>query len=413
MDFLGDYWTYCSCYEIHRTYAQWTAIGLIGAVKHRTIWSYLGEIVIHGNVYILMVGPQGNHKSAPLRFAKKIFKKVCPDYSVGASTQSAEDIVKIMSQADFVRTFKHGDKVEECRPYAFFINEFKDFIAYAPTRMLNFLGNIYDEPELFDASTIKRGAENIPNPSINLIGCENPEQLVKMMRNDIVTGGIGRRMIMVNEIEYPEARPEIIITDDAKAAIQRVVQRLIDARSVCGLFKMTSEGQRLYNSWYMQNNRRMIDTENSIMKGYLSSKNMQLHKVCMLLDVVSDKPMMLFTPDLLSFGLALLDSIELHMPKLSLAAGRNELMVGQAKMIDMLDGKGGMMPLKLLMKNIQSELNGVETATVLRHLEDTNQVLKKQFSVKNEEGQPVLRWMILTPERYQKGLKDGEWKEGK
>jgi len=410
MDYLGDYWTYCSRYEILRNYSFWTAIGVGGAVLNRQVYFLIGDIEVHGNMYILIIGPQGNKKSTPNDFARGLFEKARPNLNIGASNQSAEDIVKTMADKDFVRSFtNHRGEPEEVRPYAFFINEFKDFIAYNPLRMLNFLGNIYDR-KAFDASTIKRGMEKIINPSINIVACENPEQLSKLMKNDIVTGGMSRRFVMVYETGYAEPKPRIVIDSDARAAIERVEARLKDACSVTGEFKWTESGRKFYDPWYIKNSKKMEMTTNPIMKGYLSTKNVQLFKVAMILDSLSDKPMLQMTEELLDISLALLDAIEGNMPKLSLAAGRNELVAGQQKILEILRVNDGWYPLKLLKKEVETELSPTETWSTLKHLEETDQIMKKTFAIPNDKGIKVEREMILLPKTYWDKVEKGEIK---
>src|SRR5580765_2065580 len=240
MDFMADYWTYLSRYEISRNYAFWTAFGLLSAIVHRKVVFLHGDIEIHGNIYTLNVGPQGNGKSTANDISRKFFQRVCSDLAVGASTQSAEAIVKVMSEKEFpVEVFTNGNNEQTIvKPYAFFINEFKDFIAYNPLRMLNFLGNIYDR-KFFDASTIARSTENIYNPSLTVSACENPDQLIGFMKNNIVTGGISRRFVIVNELGYEEPRPFIAQNKDLE---ERIFSRLVQARTVVGQFQWAPSG---------------------------------------------------------------------------------------------------------------------------------------------------------------------------
>lgn len=413
MDFIEDYVTYHSAYEIPRNYVYFSAINLISSVMHRKLNFRHGDIEIPTNLYTLLVGPQGNGKSTPCRFAKKMFQLVCPELEIGASTQTAEDIVINMSRDDFAKsiTLPDGSSVE-VRPLAFFINEFKDFIAYAPVRMLNFLGNIYDENP-FRASTVKRGLENIINPCVTLLACENPDQLSKFMKNDIFTGGLSRRFILVNEPTYcADAKPFIEIDEKGpiRAAWERVKQRLIDSRKIVGTFKWADTGRKFYGPWYIAKQKSLSTITNPLMCGYVSTKHVQLFKICMLLDAVSDKPMLVFTDDLLELGLSFLNLIEKNMSKLSATSGRNEMAQSYQRALEMIEACGGMIPEKLLKKQLETELSPTETFHALRHLEDTDQFIKKLIAVPNSEGIKVERWMLITPRRWKKGVEEKEFK---
>ncbi len=400
MDLISDYLTYCSCYAILRPYAIWSAVGLLGATIHRKVYFRIGRIERHGNLYILFVGPAGNGKSTPNDFARELFETVCPALRIGASTQSVENICQEMSKADFSRVFTNERNEQiEVRPYAFFINEFKDFIAYNPARMLNFLGNIYDR-KYFDASTIKRGLEKIVNPSINIVGCENPEPLVRLMKHEIVTGGMSRRIIIVYETGYPDPVPSPFETPEALAAYERVKQRLTDLQSIAGECKWTEESRVYHDAWYMDNAKRLALETNPVLKGYLSTKGEQMLKVAMLLDVCSDKPMLQFSVENIQTARAFLDILEPNMPKLQAMSGRNQMMPGQQKILEALDRAGGMMPEKVLIKMIESDLEPTERYHILRHLEESEQLLKKNMKVPNTQGVSIERTMLILPWKW-------------
>src|SRR4029077_15283038 len=105
MDFLSDFWQYCQCYEVPRNYALWSAISMVQAAMHRKIYFLKGDIEVHSADYPLLVGPMGNKKSTPCDFVKEIFREACPTLAIGASNQTAEDIVKAMCADDFEREF--------------------------------------------------------------------------------------------------------------------------------------------------------------------------------------------------------------------------------------------------------------------------------------------------------------------
>lgn len=396
MDFIGDFWTYCSCYEIPRNYAFWSALSLVGATMHRKINFVKGDMEIHSADYVLLIGPMGNKKSTVCEFAESIFQTCCPNLHIGASNQSVEDIVRTMASEDFGRTItnERGESMI-VRPYAFFIGEFKNFIAYNPIRMVNFLTDIYSK-KYYNSGTIKRGTEIIINPSVNILGCENPDQLVKFMKNDTVTGGMARRVIMVYEPDYAPPIPRPFITPAASAAWQRVKDRIVAASKLVGRFVDTPKGAKFFDAWYIENHKRMAKETNPVIKGYLSTKDTHLFKAAMQIDVVSDRPMFQFTDELLQTALAFLDAIEGNMPKLTLAAGRNETIPFQMRALELLKVEGWMDE-KQMKRELETDLTPLETYSVIRHLEDTDQIIKKEF----EFSGGVRKLMLMLPWKYE------------
>lgn len=416
MDFFSDYYLYHKPYCLHRSYVTFSAFGLLSAIMHRKLIYMHGDIETPPMIYTLFIGPQGNRKSTPLLFAKQMFIKVCPDLDIGASTTTAPDIVRLMAKDEFAKAFTNwrGDTVE-VRPLAFFVDEFKNWIAYNPIHHLNFLGNIYGENP-YKSSLIVRGIEFILNPAVTIVACENTEHLVKFMKTDIFSGGLSRRFIIVNEPGYLR-RASFINEEEERVgriAWERVKQRLIDIRKLTGEYKWDATAKRLYEKWDNDIQKDLEKETNSLMKGYLSSANVQAWKLMMLMGIVQDEPKFMFTPELFDECVAHLDLLLKNMRLIHLASSRNETMDGQGKLMDLLNGHDGKMPEKKLRQIIEGEFkNTGELLSVIKNLEDTDRIIKRQFKEVNGEGKEVIRWFLVTKKRYEQGLKSGEFKEQK
>ena len=400
MDLMSDYWTYNQCYEIPRNYALWSALGLLGATVHRKVLYLHGDIEIHANLYVGLIGAQGTSKSTSCTFARQFFQQACPDMPVGPSRASPESIAKAMIEDKFCRSFTNWNQEStEVRPYAFFINEFKNFVGRSPFDMVTFLTDIYDT-KAYDASTIARGAEFIINPAINILMCETPEWFTKNIKGDIITGGIMRRFVLVYETAYTDPIPFPTITPEAFTAKQRILKRLTEIRSLSGQFFWSPDARASYDKWYKMNHALFVSEQNPAMKGYLKSKHIQLFKVMMLLDASNDRPMFLFTKDFMEHGLGLLGALEHNMPKLSLAAGRNEMMASYLKALDLLEQNGGWLPEKRLKCLLESDMDSTEIYHALKHLEDTDRIIKHLHPVPNNGGVKVERWMVSLPQKF-------------
>lgn len=400
MDFLSDYWTYHRCYEIPRSYALWTGIGVLGSIIHRRVVFYHGDIEIHANMYVGLIGAQGNSKSTSCTFGRGFFQKACPESHIGPSRATPESLCTNMTKNDFPRTFTNWDgETVEVRPYAFFVNEFKNFVGRSPFDMITFLTDIYDT-KIYPASTIARGLENVINPAINMIMCETPEWFIRNIKGDVISGGIMRRFILVYELEEAAPIPIIHISPDAALAKERVEKRLAEIHGTTGKFAW-GDAISVYEKWYMGCYERRKKEANPTMRGYLKSKHIQIFKVMMLLDSVSDKPMRLFTKELFDEALALLNMVETNMPKLSLAAGRNELVGPQQKIIETLEQNNGWLPEKQLLRLIEVDLNPNESYNVLRHMVNTEQVFKKTYRWDGPTaGSKVDRVMVILPWKH-------------
>lgn len=399
MDFLDDYWTYHKCYEIPRNYALWSGIGLLSSIVHKHVQFLHGDIPITGPMYIGLIGAQGISKSTCCSFAKHLYQLACPDGHIGPSRTSPEKIVNLMSADNFPRVFQNwkGESVE-VRQYAFFINEFKNFVGRGPIDMINLLTDIYDVP-VYDGSSIARDVELVVNPAVTILMCETPDWFMRNVKGELITGGIGRRFVLVYEIDEPDPIPFIHITAEASEAKKRLQQRLLDVKTVTGEFQWSPTAKPLFDKWYRDTHARRVKESNQMMRGYLKSKHIQLFKVMMLLDCVSDFPTLTFYPDLLDHCIALLDVIEKNMPRLSMASGRNELMMTQLKILELVeeghDKEPGWVPKNFVRRAVEAEVTSPEFWSILKHLTETEQLVDKTFKFDNLNGKEVP--MLIAP----------------
>lgn len=411
MKFINDFWEYCQCYEIPRNYAILSSIGLLAASVNRRVYIKQGDITIHANMYICLVGEQGGRKSTPKDFARDVFAEVFPNMPVAAAMQTREKIIEYLASDESIRLYhdETGAKIE-FHPYILFINELKNFLSFNAAGMIEFLTDIYDR-KFFDASTIKRGLEVIPNPCINILACETSDWIVDRLKGRIISGGFSRRMVYVYELEKTNPAemiciPRPIITDKAKRAMAAVKQHLLDIKDISGQFQWTKEGGEFFDEWYRENKRTLPD--DPLMRGYRKTKDVQLLKLCMLLAMAYPKPQLLMTPELLQFGLAVLDANEVNMPRLFMSIGRNELAIPQQKIFDLLENNDGWLPKKKLMAEMDKDLTPDEQWKIIRHLKDTDRLFEADVQLGTNGA---VRTMIMTRERYVEWKKNGSLKE--
>lgn len=414
MAFIHDFWKYCSCYEVTRNNAIWTALGLLGVSVNRKVYCYLGDIFIPCDLYVLLISEPGAGKSTTLGFAVTLHNLACPEIQISASKQSHGDIIKVMSSGDCsVSYIDHYGKQREANVYACYVDEFKNFIAYDVLGMISFLTGIYCKEDKFDAGTLSRGREIIQSPSLHLIGCENPDVFVRYIKADLISGGFGRRVNIIYETSYSNPVPRPQIPPDVKLLYNRedpynssLVKELARIKQVVGEFKFTPDGAKKFDELYYLNHTEMLSCEEPVYRGWKKSKPIQLLKVAMLLDVSQNTvPTFKFSPDLLSLAATIVDSIEPNMPKLFRAGGRNELAFSQQQTLQMIDERGGWMLRKEWEKISTKDLNPLEQMQVLAYLQKTEQLILRKMS----DGK-IEREFIFTNEGVKKAITEGRIK---
>lgn len=375
MSFLQDYLEYNEGNECPELYHYWTALTLLAAATGNRVRIDNGYHIIYANLYVALIGKQGNRKSSAKDIGRDLFQKAFPDYPIGASVQSCNDIIKRMSADDAERSYVNEEETSvSWRPMVFFINELKNFLSINPSQMIDFLTDIYDRNgRIFDSSTIKHGLQNIENPCVNLLACETPEWITERLKYQIISGGFSRRMNYVYITEEGPRIPFPMPTQAGREALVRCLEHLKRVPNFKGQFKWTTDAKEFYSSWY----KSIKAPDDPFLAGYYRSKHIQLLKVSMLLALAETQPLLVLTKELLELALAILDKTEINLARLSLAAGRNELAVPQQNLIELLENNDGWMLEKDLLRKLDKDLGPMEKIQVMRNLTDTQRIVKK------------------------------------
>lgn len=403
---IHDFWSYCSCYEITRNNAIWSAFGALSGAVNRKVYTKIGDIPIYCRLYILLVSSPGSGKSTAMGFAENLFRAACPEIPVCPSKQSHGDIIKFMSSDDCLNFYidSKGERHEH-RTYVGFIDEFKNFVAYDIIGMMNFLTGMFEAKDRFDASTLSRGKEEVPFPAFCFVACENPSWMIRHIKNDSISDGFGRRVIIVHETEDAPPRPEVIITPEIRKLAESLVRRLEKIKTFNGEYFFEPSARVWYNKWYEAKHKQMLNTTDQIFRGYLRSKHTLLLRVAMLYDCATGEPTWRFTIPLLETCLAFFDTIEPNIPKLFMSAGRNELALPQQRIIDLITQNNGEMPYVEVLRESGKDLSPSEQDSVLYNLKKQEVLYEAKMLVGKAE-----RRYFFTRDGLARAVKEGRAK---
>lgn len=403
-DFLTEYLTFNAGNECPRNYHIWSALTILAGAVHKRVYVPQGYFTTYPNLFVGLIGDMGSRKSTAKDIASDLFQEAFPDYPILASVQSREDIVKYMNSDACLFLFKDEKDTEiKVRPIMGFINELKNFLSVDPGKMVEFLTDIYNTKR-FKSGTIKRGLEDLENPCVNLICCETPEWITDKMKGKIISGGWSRRIIYVYETDRAEPIPFPQRPEGHAEMWARLKNHLVKVSTATGPFEWGPDAKEWYAEWYSKMRRNMPDDK--IMAGYYESKHDQLLKVAMLLALSHESMARVITKRNLELGLAMLDALEKNMPKLSQAAGRNELNVPIQFAMELLEKKGGMIPEKAFRRILGKEMSPMEVQQVIRFMKETDQIVQDKV----KDVQEVVRDMIMLPSKH-KELKEQQQKK--
>lgn len=390
-NFIQDYLTYNQNNECPKNYHFWTAFSILASAVTRKLVVYQGYFRIRPNLYIGLIGTQGGRKTTAADIGREIFRKALPNHPIGNSTMSAQRIIEFMSSDECARAYTDHEGITiEYRPITLFVNEMKNFLSVNPAQTIAFLTDIYDR-DFFDSGTIKRGLEAIYNPCVNFLGCETPDWIIENLKRSIISGGFARRIIYVYETEEPKRIPFPSITPEMEEARARCIAHLQKISTIAGVFEWEPEARKYYAHWYTTFKR----SDDAIMQGFDSSRHVQVMKLAMLLAVAEYNPRLILTAANLDYAVKFIDVIAGNMPRLSIAAGRNELALPQQQLTEMIEAHGGLMPEKEVLRRGGKNLTPNELSMVLNHLVNSDQLERKIFKWPTPES--PARVMLLIP----------------
>jgi hypothetical protein len=354
--------------------------------------------ILYPGVYICLVGIPASRKSTAMNAARSMFDSTFPDYPCGVSVTSREDIIKFMSSDACLKTYtdENGETVE-WRPLANFINELTNFLSFNPKGMIEFLTDAYDTKH-FTSSTIKRGKEYILHPYVSILACTTPDNIITYLKADIMGGGFSRRIIFVYEVDLPKKITFPYKSKEAYEAEQWCKDHLMKISTIAGPFKWTEDSRTIIDKWYTA----IPTSTDPVLSGYYESKDVLVQKLAMCIAMAQPEPKLEFNNFNIETAISFLEANEDNLPRLTVAVGRNELAVPQAKLLQALADKGGMMAEKSFHRMAAQDMAEPEYASTLSYFKSTDQI-----HVQHVTFEGIDEIMILTHEKFLQLVKAG------
>lgn len=377
---------------VPRLFTLWSGLFVLATTMGRRIYVDHQHFQIRPNLYITLVGEQGTRKGSAKDAAQAMFCETFPSFPIGASVMSREQIVARMSHVDNIQSFtdETGTQIE-WHPLTFFVNELKNFMSINPSTMVEFLTDIYDR-KFFAADTIKHGLQPIVNPCINILACETPEWIIEKMKYKITTGGFSRRMLYAYETERVPRRTFAHKSKEAYEAEGWCKQHLLKIEKIAGPFTWTQEARVEFDKWFVN----LPYPDDRIIAGFYEAKDVLATKIAMLCAMAQEEPKLELSWPLMQQGIAILETIEVNLNRLTVAAGRNELSVPQSQILQKLKDKGGWMPEKEFHRIASADMSEREINEMKSLLKSTDQLYEHHITCDGYNERMVLNHQKFT-----------------
>jgi hypothetical protein len=386
VSFLSDYRIIADETEAHPTYHLFTALVTLSSIISRRVWLKMGQFDVFPNLYVVLVGPPGNRKTAAMRIGKKVLRAL-EDIPFSAEATTKEKLV--LDMADNQRVIDGlPEEYSDYRLYApltVMVTELSQFIGAGAQHMIDFLVTVYDQ-DFYDYKTKNRGESKIDGPYLNVLACTTPDWITFYLKTDVISGGFSRRAIFVFETEKGRRVAIPSVSEEAKLATDRVVEYGRRLKAVSGPFRWDADAVDFYTNWY---DNLKIPTEETI-AGYYDSKHIQLLKIAMLL-AISESTELVLLREHIENALGMLGLVEANLTRVFEGIGRNELNAVSGKVLDILrrspshmfTDKDGAREIQncLLEKQIRGSLwrhisDPREAERIFQHLIDSDKIIR-------------------------------------
>lgn len=378
--FIDNYMKYCEGYETPELYDLWSALSAMSALVSRRVWVDQGYFTIYGNLYVVLVGPPGGRKTSAMNVCRDILREVGSTQRSDAA-MTKEALCAYMTK-NCIKTYEDPTtgRMVEYAPMTLCLTELSHFLGTNSAHMIDFLTTIYDQ-EIYENKTKNKGDDVIPGPYLTILACTTPSNITRYLKEDVISGGFSRRTLFAFELDDGEPIPRPQVTPEAQACFAACVQWGKELENVRGGFVWHPEAITWYDKWYTDHFYSMKNLHDSLIKGYLRSKHVQLLKLAMLFSLSEGKELVLHK-DYLLMALSALDRLEKGLTRVYEGMGRNELNQVSVAILNLLDAANKPIPEKEIFSVMYKEADTRELYSVIEHLKVTGKVIAGTFGDK-------------------------------
>lgn len=377
MSFLRDYEIYAKENEASPWFHKWGAFAVLSAVVSRKIWFDQNIFKVYPNLYIILVGEPGDKKTTALNIARSMVRQTKTPIAPPSITK--ESMTLFMSQDNKespCNSVVMVDKMPmEISHLSIFASEIVTMLSAGgnPEGMINFLTDIYDQ-EVFEVMTKNKGNDLIVGPYITIFACMTPEQTGQLLKQTIISGGFSRRSIFVFGRGKGQPVPFPTMTKEQEDAYARCIKHLQLVKKFKGQYSIAPDAKAFFDEWYRRKFNELSKPHSSAMLNWLRTKDVQLLKLAMLIDVAEDMKKVI-TLDHLHRGLELLDSVDPELNRIFAGAGRNVLAELASKIESrLLNAPNRTLPKKQILAALFSEGDADEITKAIDFLVMTGRV---------------------------------------
>ena len=398
-DWLNNFVAWSHYTEPPVLYRLWVGVSTIAAALGRRVEFRLGTEVFYPNFYVVLVGPPAARKGTAMRLGKRIADQAGIEFAPNEST--VQGLIDIMKERDEMSIDEFGTQLFHASINVS-ASELTVFLGYNNFKLLGYLCDWYDCPDVFRYKTIGRGDEVLNNIWVNLQGATTPSLLRTSLPEEAVGSGFASRTIFV----YEEDKGRIVVIPGVPNELQedaqihemqdmllegekKLVADLMQMRAMQGRFREGPGFRKLYYDFRMESEERKPKSQK--LEGYEGRRPLHAVKLAMIMSASRDNELVIRKEDLIR-AIGLLEETEVKMARTFMGVGANPLAAAQEDMRRWLS-QVKRANLRMILERYQSELtlDEIRKALVVLH---TLRIIKYDMTnelaiyLEKEEKQP-------------------------
>ena len=284
MGFIEDYLEYTKYQESPEIFHKWVAIGLLSSCLERSVWIDLGYWKSYPNLYILLIaGTAICRKSTSIDIGIDLLQELMHPPNIIESKITPAALIKRIA----IHTITEEHTVDRTCTATIVASELANFLSKEKPYegLIPLLTQLYDNRQVFEASTISRGMDRLKEPTITFIAASTLIWLRESMTTYGLEGGFTNRCNIIYRENTDRCVPRPKYSEDLKTLKIKLIDKMNVIRTnISGHMRETDEAKAWWDTWYrgfhasMQN----IGSDNDI---YHARKDSTLMKLAMIMSV--------------------------------------------------------------------------------------------------------------------------------
>jgi hypothetical protein len=276
-NWIETYLEYTDNQESPKSFHQWVAVAIIGAILKRRVWIPRVKYTIYPNLYVILIaGSAKCRKSIALSIGVKLMRAMKQPPSILAQKITTEALIQTLEEGKET----HGS----CCGLAV-ASELSVFLGVDSMKsgLLAALTDLYDGHIDWHYRTRSRGKEELKEVTLSMIAASTKDWLRNALPKSAIGGGFTSRVVFVAE-NHPK---KLILFSQENPDIETLMKNklLHDLEEIAkleGQVQFTKGAREVALEWYKQES---FNVHGEKVDGYYGRKHDTMFKVATILSV--------------------------------------------------------------------------------------------------------------------------------